>query len=104
MNKSEKKMWEIVVPVEMNGLKVDVSYHHKWDEKVRKISGGLTIMKSAIGQWVSPTKHIHVEKVIPVKIACSDADIEKIARMTLTHYGQEEVLYYKISDEVHFVK
>ena len=45
-------------------------YHRVWDEKVRKISGGLTIMKPAVGQWLSNDDELFKERMIPVRIAC----------------------------------
>lgn len=46
-------MWEIYVPVVSNeGKEYSLEHHKQWDEKVRAISGGLTILKSAKGQWV----------------------------------------------------
>jgi len=38
----------------MNRKIIKRGFHQTWDAKVRKISGGLTIMKPAKGNWVSP--------------------------------------------------
>jgi len=99
-----KLVWEILVPVEMDGMGVPGHYHQIWDEKVRSISGGLTISKTAKGQWVSPSNVLYLEKVIPVKIACTREEIQEIASFTLEHYHQEQVMYYLVSNEVHFAK
>ena len=104
MTNEHRWVWEIIVPVEMNGKEINVDYHREWDTKVRKISGGLTISKVAKGQWISPSNALFVERVIPVKIACTKEQIRQIADITLEHYKQEEVMYYKISNEVHFLK
>ena len=100
-----KALWEILVPSATNdGVDILISYHREWDEKVRKICGGLTILKSAKGQWVSPDGRLFKEKMIPVRVACTKEQIEQIMDITLKHYDQEEVLAYKISDTVIFKK
>jgi hypothetical protein len=38
--------------------------------------------------------------MIPVRIACNDEQIRKIAVFTAAHYSQETVMYYTISHEV----
>lgn len=101
--KQNWQLWEIMVPAELKGKEVPVSTHEKWDKKVRDITGGLTILKAAKGQWISPSKKICIEKVIPVRIACSENDIKAIAKMTLRFYDQEQVMFYKVSNEVYFI-
>lgn len=117
---STTSLWEILVPTERPpGLTVDkgvdvlknpnltpakqyfsTRYHRVWDEKVRKITGGLTIMTPARGQWVAPDGELFAERMIPVRIVATREQIEKIIDMTLKYYGQEAVLCYKLSDEV----
>lgn len=75
-------------------------YHKVWDSKVRAISGGLTILKPVKGEWVSSEGTIFAERMIPVRIACTEAEIEKIADLTAAYYSQLAVMYYKISDYV----
>ena len=96
-------MWEILVPTEKRlepGVFYRTRYHKVWDEKVRAISGGLTIMKPAKGQWVSPCGTTFIERMIPVRIIASREEIEKIVDMTMIYYDQLAILAYKISDEV----
>jgi len=93
-------LWEILVPKEINGKKVDISYHKEWDKKVKEISGGLTILKPVKGQWISPNNEHLDEPMVPVRIICNQHQIEKIMEITLKHYSQEEVVAYKISDTV----
>jgi len=71
-----------------------------WDEKVKAISGGLTIMSPTKGKWISPTGKLFVERMIPVRILATRNEIEKIIDMTISYYNQIAVLGYKISDEV----
>lgn len=75
-------------------------YHRVWDTKVREISGGLTILTPAKGQWVSPDGELFVERMIPVRILATRSQIEDIVDMTLKYYDQLAVLCYKLSDEV----
>ena len=101
-------MWEILVPTEMirdgKTKPIRVRYHKVWDEKVKAIAGGLTILKPAMGYWVSDEGETFRERMIPVRIICSMLDITKIAEMTMEYYNQEAVLYYKISTEAHILK
>ena len=99
-----KELWEILVPTMMNGKPVRTRHHKAWDEKVHPISGGLTILKPAKGQWISPSGSLIGERMIPVRIACTEDDIHKIMKITLKHYNQEEVMAYRISDKVIFKK
>lgn len=98
---STKKMWEILVPAEKNGIEIPVEYHRKWDAQVHDIAGGLTIFKPAIGFWVNPMGKVIKDKMIPVRIACTRKQIKQIMQMTLKHYTNEEaVLVYMISNTV----
>jgi len=99
-----KKMWEILVPTERRlkpGKYYTTRYHKVWDTKVRSITGGLTVMTPARGQWVNPsTGELFNERMIPVRIIASRIEIEKVIDFTLKYYDQLAVLCYKISDEV----
>lgn len=97
-------LWEILVPTIRNDKPVRTRYHKVWDEKVKKISGGLTILKPAQGRWVSPTGDHVNERMIPVRIACTEEEIEEIMAITIDHYDQEEVMAYRVSDIVKFKK
>jgi hypothetical protein len=75
-------------------------YHKVWDAEVRRITGGLTILTPAKGQWVSPDGELFIERMIPVRIVATRAQIEQIIDMTMIYYDQLAVLCFKISDEV----
>lgn len=97
---NDDKMWEILVPTIRNdGRPFRTRYHRVWDDKIRNIAGGLTVLRPAIGQWVSPTGNFFKERMIPVRILCSRENIEKIIDITLDYYEQEAVLAYCISNE-----
>lgn len=94
-------LWEILVPTVSNdGKPFRTRYHRVWDSRVRAISGGLTIMPVAKGQWMNPDGKLFMERMIPVRIIATRAQMEAIVDMTRKYYSQEAVLAYKISDEV----
>lgn len=95
-------LWEILVPRKYNSGKSVTTRHHKnWDEKVRRITSGLTIFPPTTkGEWVGPDGKIYIDSTIPVRVVCNRNQIEKIMDMTAKHYKQLAVMAYKISDEV----
>jgi hypothetical protein len=98
---SEASLWTVLVPTISNeGKPFRTRFHRVWDEKVRAIAGGLTVLVPAKGQWVAPDGGLFVERMIPVLVACSGEQIERIADMTAKYYGQEAVMFWKVSDEV----
>lgn len=98
-----RKMYEIFVPCQYNtGKPVRTRHHKEWDKYVRRITGGLTIYRPAIGQWIDgPT--LYDERVIPVRFACDEKHINKIMKFTMQHYKQLAVLAYVVSEEVLYV-
>ena len=98
------ELWEILVPTRYGTTEkfIRTRHHKEWDKKVRKISGGLTILPVAKGQWLY--NHTLVEeRVIPVRIACSESQIDAIIKFTLKHYRQEAVMAYRLSSFVKLV-
>lgn len=95
-------MWEVLVPTvrRVGDRPYTTRYHRVWDQKVRTITGGLTIMQPAKGQWVSPEGELHQERMIPVRIAATRSQIDQVIDLTLSYYDQLAVLCYKVSDEV----
>lgn len=96
-------LYEILVPtvrMDRPGRFFTTRYHRLWDAKVRGIAGGLTILKPAKGQWLSPDGVLFDERMIPVRIACTKEQIDQIADLTAKHYQQKAVMYYRLSDEV----
>ncbi len=71
-----------------------------WDQKVRQIANGLTILAPAKGQWVSQTGELFAERMIPVRIACTKDQIELISDMTAAYYDQLAIMYYLVSEVV----
>lgn len=101
----KKSLWEILVPKYSNEKKeYPLKHHHSWDEKVRDIAGGVTILKTAKGQWINTKGKLFAEEMIPVRIYCTEEEIEKIIRLSLEHYNQEAVMAYELSSNVKVVK
>lgn len=95
-------IWEILVPtVTPDGRPIRTRQHREWDKRVRRITGGLTVLQPARGQWVSPDDKLFEERMIPVRIACCQVKINKVADMTASFYKQQAVMFYRISDKVH---
>ena len=94
-------MWEILVPASNNKDQKFTYEHHKvWDAFVKQITDGVTIMKTAKGEWVSPIGRLHIDRMIPCRIICNEKQIIKIIDFTIEHYDQEAILAYKVSDNV----
>lgn len=93
----QKLLHEILVPCNWNdGKPVRTRHHKEWDKKVRKISGGLTILKPGKGQWVHEGD-LYIDRVIPVRVLCTTREIQQIADITIQHYEQEAVFHYVVS-------
>lgn len=101
---NSRSLYEILVPCQFNNGKPVRTRHHKnWDAKVRSISGGLTILSPAKGQWIYKSK-LFEERVIPVRIYYTEKQIKKIISFTLSHYKQIAVMCYVISDKVFLIE
>ncbi len=99
MAKKDMSVWEILVPRCSNkGKEYPVKYHQAWDRKVREIAGGITILKAAKGHWINPRGKLLVEEMIPVRIYCTEKDIDKIIDFTIDYYNQEVIFAYRISN------
>ena len=95
------ELWEILVPASDNKTQEFTYKHHKeWDTYVKKITGGVTIMKTAKGQWVSPNGKVYDDKIIPCRIVCTEKQMNEIVNFTLDHYKQEAVMAFRISKKV----
>ena len=95
------ELWEILVSASNKKDKKFTYNHHKeWDAFVKKTTGGVTIMKTAKGQWVSPTGKIYIDRIIPCRIVCTEEQISEIIDFTIEHYNQEAVLAYRVSTNV----
>jgi hypothetical protein len=97
----ERQFWEIFVPMTTNiGAKIPVEYHRAWDEKVKAISGGLTILRAVKGDWLFQAKWFK-EKVIPCRILATREEMDAVVDITLEHYGDQHcILAYQISNQI----
>lgn len=94
------ELWEILVPASCKDLCFDYDHHKKFDEYVLSKSGGISVMKTLKGEWISPDKQTYRDRMIPVRIACTKRVIMQIINFALMHYKQEAIMAYKISEEV----
>ena len=98
-----KHLWEILVPcVRNDGRPIHTRFHRVWDRTVRDISGGLTVLQPARGQWIDADEHLWTERMIPVRFVASEEEADRIAEMTKRYYEQLTVMYYRLSDDVRF--
>lgn len=97
-----RELWEILVPTVRNdGRPIRTRFHRVWDQKIREIAGGLTIMPVAKGQWVSGDGALFKERMIPVRISCQPEHVARIIDVTLKHYDDQiAVMCYRISEDV----
>lgn len=98
------KLYEILVPtIYGDTMKpIRTKHHKKWDERVKKLSGRLTILTPGKGVWVHEGVD-YIERVIPVRIMCEEDVMKKIVDITLQHYRQKAVMYYVLSTECFIV-
>jgi hypothetical protein len=97
-----KYLWELLVPtVRPDGRPICTRHHRVWDEKVKKISGGLTIMHPTIGYWVNEGETLK-ERMIPVRIICTKEDFGRILLLTRKYYEQLAITWAKLSSEAGF--
>jgi hypothetical protein len=105
-------LWEILVPHKMgrhdntnpdlpkSNKVIHFDYHQLWDARVMSLTGGMTLMKSAKGKWVSPKSgKTDKEIMIPVRVACTEEQIREVMAFTITMYAQEAVMAYLVSDK-----
>ena len=99
-NRDRISLWQILIPTSTGGEEILVDHHAMWDAQVCILAGGLTILKGVKGKWNSPEENAVHEGMIPVLVCCTPEQLDAILDFTLTHYKQQEVLAFKISDEV----
>jgi hypothetical protein len=95
-----KAMWEILVPASNHKDKFSYDHHKEWDAFVRQFSDGITVLRGAKGEWKSPDGTVFKDRMIPVRIICTEEDIKRIVRFTIEHYNQEAVLAYMLSNTI----
>ena len=97
-------LFEIFVPAKFNdGKKIPIEHHEAFDKKVCDIVGGLTLQPAIFGKYQNAEKTFS-DKIIPVRIACTHANIMAVAIIAAEHYDQESIYYWKVSDFVEIYK
>ena len=96
----QRFLWEILVPtVRPNGKPIHTRFHRVWDKQVEAISGGMTLLRPQQGRWIHKEQRFD-ERMIPVRILCTEAEISQIVDFTITYYDQIAVMAYRIGDKV----
>lgn len=94
------RLYEILIPTLMDGKPIRTRFHRVWDKKIREISSGLTILQPAKGQWLDSGGFV-CERMIPVRVMCSEDQIDAIVKITAKYYKQKAVMYYLISSHAY---
>ena len=89
-----KALWEILIPA------IGEESSKAWYSFVRQFSDGITILKDARGEWVSPNGITFEDYMIPIRIICTKDEIDLIVDFTVNFFDQEAVLAYKLSDDI----
>lgn len=97
-------MWEIFVPASSDDNEFTYDHHKQFDEYVKQKAGGITILRGAKGEWISPEGKLFKDRIIPCRICCSQCDILGIMKFALKHYRQKAIMAYKISDQVLMIR
>lgn len=91
-------MWEVLVPTQGNdGTPFSTKHHEQWDAYVKALAGGMTLVKPVRGSWVEGGVD-YTERMIPVRIMCTEAQIVEICKETARHYDQLAVLAALVSE------
>lgn len=100
-NTESTPLWEILVPTVSNdGRPFSRRHHRQWDEHVKEIAGGMTLVSPVRGSWVDPESgHDFTERMIPVRIMCSREQIIEICKETARFYDQLAVMAYLVSEK-----
>lgn len=99
------QLWEILVPcAHNNGAPYKTRHHREWDRQVERVTGGLTILPPGTGKWRNQQGETVKDRMIPVRIACTSEQMDKVIEITLNHYrDQDAVAAFLISDQVRIV-
>jgi hypothetical protein len=99
---NDTHLWEILVPTvrRVDDKPYRLRFHRVWDAKVRAISGGLTILSPAKGQWVSPDDELFEERMIPVRFIATEEQKDRIVDMSCVYYDQLAILCYAVANKV----
>lgn len=101
------ELWEILVPTQWNdGTPIKLAHHKVWDKNIKALTGGITILVPAKGQWISAEGVTFNERMIPVRFAVDELNerhiemtVIRIMQFTCQHYDQEAIMCYKVSDK-----
>jgi hypothetical protein len=97
-----RSLWNILIPCADNsGRKFPLFVRRMWNEQVRRMTDGMSIMQAITGEWRNPENgRIVREKMIPVSLLMTQREIAELAQFTRTLFKQNCVMYYRVSSEV----
>lgn len=71
--------------------------HHRIFYKfILNLSKGYSVLNELEGVWQNEKGTIYQEKMIPVRIACTDEQIKEIAEFAKAHYEQEAIFVLEL--------
>lgn len=93
-------LYQLLIPTTLDKKEILEDYHQAFYDTIRAISGGLTVLHDAKGQWTSPNGDAIYEAMIPVLIHCTQPQFEHILDYALEYYQQQSVFAFVMSTEV----
>lgn len=91
-------VWEILVPVAYNDG-TPVTSHETLEAWIVQLVGGLTKLPVVDGWWESPCGKVYAERMIPYRVACDGAQIDRIATVVGIMYKQLAVMFHMVAAE-----
>ena len=84
-------LYEILVPTKYGDTQKPIStkHHKEWDKRVRTLTGGLTILTPAKGQFVYENSLLK-ERIIPVRIMCEESIMQQIVQLTINTIARRQ--------------
>lgn len=108
---TRKKLYEIQIPVAPNLPEVFIcdkngnfnqEYHDRFLAKVLTVANGYTALPIVEGAWINGSGKTFIEKMIPVRIFCTDENITEIASFAKRHYDQEAIFVVELGTAIFF--
>lgn len=99
-SEGDKTLFAFSRPVCWNdGTPIFQSHHDVFDAMLLNLAGGYTALPVADGCWRDPeTGIVYKERMQEVRVLCTGENRAKIIREALTHYQQEAIFWYVVSN------
>ncbi len=97
-NKGEPTTDEMYAKLDFNkdGTIFNKAHHGTFIRKVLTVAGGYSWLPEIDGAWVNSHCEVVKEKMIPIRVACTDENIKEIASFAKQHYEQEAIFVLEI--------